>query len=820
MSDNRRIVRIFLASPGDLSNERKIASEVVNELNKTHSAYWKCNLELFGWEDTISQYGRPQEIINRELDQCELFIGMLWKRWGTPPDNDGHFTSGFEEEFVRATDRMEQTKKPFISLMFKKVHPDLLRDPGVELKKVLDFRQNEIDKKRLIFQEFDETQEFERKLSKTISQYIYSIIEKETTEDPSSITTENNSTTLQVTGAQQKGKLFDSIAYELIQTICAKDNAWDATTSIEIARFRLLAASLRRVGNDDSDIGIHDAFLIFLAKEDITLSKQEVAKLLETGIAKYWSSYFPLWYWLSKTTDCQDKLSALAIFKKGVVCRNALRILEILNLELRFPSYLGNDVSRAETIRISLEHEKEEDTCALIYHLANFGRPEDVGELKYLLTNESRKIREAASTATIQILSRNSIDHALKRATEPDIEELNNTLVRGLFEKVAVVQTETLRACLQCPSRILRHMAARTLVSRNALSIDEIQTISSDPSPTVSITGFIAAKKRGVKINSDSVSKTLNSLDNNEINTPICWQTYQSDITSRSQINLIITEYLFHLEVSELEIAERDDNWIATIVRFKKKRTSSKKELIETIHKRSSLIKPVRSVFPRPSASDLLGLTIPKFMENSEANYALCQSAINTLCSFNNKNDLEEIRELIRKPNIKVSRDVLNYFEKHGCWDDIALMEEKAQLRSEGITLALQIDITQSTDRELGKLYYKLGRDRIGDLLNGSIRESVIPYLVANIPIRNFAELQNEMIETLLRHNDGNVRIASALQVVRSMSTSQIKTVTKQYSEESQKIYYDTCQWLDLGCSFSRKIAKSCAQKELQKRYL
>jgi hypothetical protein len=86
MADSRKIIKVFLASPGDLQDERRAAKSVVDEFNKLWADMLGYHVELVGWEDIVSRYGRPQALINRDLERCELFIGMIWKRWGTPPD--------------------------------------------------------------------------------------------------------------------------------------------------------------------------------------------------------------------------------------------------------------------------------------------------------------------------------------------------------------------------------------------------------------------------------------------------------------------------------------------------------------------------------------------------------------------------------------------------------------------------------------------------------------------------------------------------------------------------------------------------------------
>src|SRR6266571_5504608 len=99
MADSRKIVKIFLASPGDLTDERRAAKAVVDEFNALFADDFGYQVELIGWEDTVSVFGRPQATINRELERCELFVGLMWKKWGTPPGIAGRYTSGFEEEF-------------------------------------------------------------------------------------------------------------------------------------------------------------------------------------------------------------------------------------------------------------------------------------------------------------------------------------------------------------------------------------------------------------------------------------------------------------------------------------------------------------------------------------------------------------------------------------------------------------------------------------------------------------------------------------------------------------------------------------------------
>ncbi|MFM9965975.1 MAG: hypothetical protein ACKV2Q_32745 [Planctomycetaceae bacterium] len=72
MSDVRTI-RVFIASPGDLAVERAAFQQVLEELNAGFGDALDITFEPLGWEDTLASTGRrSQEVINREVDRCDV----------------------------------------------------------------------------------------------------------------------------------------------------------------------------------------------------------------------------------------------------------------------------------------------------------------------------------------------------------------------------------------------------------------------------------------------------------------------------------------------------------------------------------------------------------------------------------------------------------------------------------------------------------------------------------------------------------------------------------------------------------------------------
>ena len=92
------VIEVAIASPGDVSKERRLAREVIHEWNHIHSKHRKIVLSAVGWETHSSpKMGeRAQEVINKQvLRGADLLVGIFWTRLGTPT---GESASGTVED--------------------------------------------------------------------------------------------------------------------------------------------------------------------------------------------------------------------------------------------------------------------------------------------------------------------------------------------------------------------------------------------------------------------------------------------------------------------------------------------------------------------------------------------------------------------------------------------------------------------------------------------------------------------------------------------------------------------------------------------------
>jgi hypothetical protein len=160
MADTRTVIRTFLASPGDVGPERDAASEIVSELNAIWSKFLGLTLELIRWE-THAYPGigdDAQFVINEEIaDDYDLFVGIMWMKFGTPTQRAG---SGTEEEFNRAYQRYTRDPQSVRIMFYFKSPPsptDVVDQHQIEA--VAAFRQK-VGNQGVLYWTFQDEQHF------------------------------------------------------------------------------------------------------------------------------------------------------------------------------------------------------------------------------------------------------------------------------------------------------------------------------------------------------------------------------------------------------------------------------------------------------------------------------------------------------------------------------------------------------------------------------------------------------------------------------------------------------------------------------------
>jgi len=175
MRDRTRTkVRIFVASPIDVLDERNRLTHVVEQLNRGLADQLRLTIELLRWETHVTpDIGRPQSVVFDQLPPAEwdIFIGILWMRFGSDtgeidPDTKQPYRSGTEEEFKAAYRERYTSNSGWPKVMFYRS----IRPPtnALQIPAQFDLVRNFFDgfdpagPHPGLIQHYDQPEEFER----------------------------------------------------------------------------------------------------------------------------------------------------------------------------------------------------------------------------------------------------------------------------------------------------------------------------------------------------------------------------------------------------------------------------------------------------------------------------------------------------------------------------------------------------------------------------------------------------------------------------------------------------------------------------------
>lgn len=131
--------KVFLSSPNDVKDDRDAVEQMILDFSKKSEKDYGIKLVPLVWEKHVTRGpGRPQEKANRLVKKCQIYIGFLGKRFGSPT---GLMESGTEEEFIKAFHKWEEQKRPDMRFFFKEVQIDPRADDMAQTQKVINFEK-------------------------------------------------------------------------------------------------------------------------------------------------------------------------------------------------------------------------------------------------------------------------------------------------------------------------------------------------------------------------------------------------------------------------------------------------------------------------------------------------------------------------------------------------------------------------------------------------------------------------------------------------------------------------------------------------------
>ena len=810
MPSTRKILRAFLASPGDLQDERRAIHDVVVEFNESWADELGYQIELLGWEETVSGYGRPQHLINQEVDRCDLFIGMIWKRWGTPPSGSGEFTSGFHEEFERAMARRERGDSPEISLFFKIISKDLMEDPGDDLKRVLEFREHIVSEKKILFQKFSTVRDIENLVRKCVTKYVNGIRAKDVSSGSNEtrairVKSESKGSEDQNQNPEASPLSIESFSFlsNLIDRI-GHEKAMDNLSAFDVARFRLIANSISKHGNEELNLGVHDINIIFsVYPEDMKLGDREYIFLVRLGFQYLGNENVPLWRWYSALSNSRIDVAAWSSFvgandeeKIGAISvLNALsRMLptddERLKREWIIDSWFFNDTSaRVKSV-------------ALNYLAAN-GTAEDfiVAKNEYDQNNHetSRKALECMIGILLRVGERNS---AQRLALELQFESLDAGILQTVLDGFEHLETEVLLLGLEHRNSQIRLQTLRVLLGRNLLDREIAERLLEDSDVLVRNEAIIVLSNIGRSFSQEEIENILITTQGktNLMN-------YSVDMKERAILTQRQLEKLKELSESELT-SKIDVNHIfdddAYFVRAEKYFTKYVKELRRNIDDTFSAYFEEQIRHTETTFGALVDISRYRKLEDYSKK-DLTRRGLDILCKANKCEDLMRIRKNLQDGYTGISTEDAIYLGKNGEWEDISLLANFSLPTS-------AVDYSDLQD-QIARAILNIARRRsMSDHVSVEMPANILKRVIELCSISKFSQISDVALFDLFNHESADVRKAASIKAVQVFSAKRIRSTLREYIGSDKYRYYNVIHWLDLGASMSRAEARKVAR--------
>lgn len=815
MPSTRKILYTFLASPGDLQDEREAIRDVVDEFNESLADELGYHIELLGWENTVPGFGRPQELINQDVDRCDLFIGLIYKRWGTPPDKEGKFSSGFHEEFELSMARRKNSKSPEVALFFKDIPEEFMKDPGDDLKRILEFKESIITEKKMLFKEFSTTRDIEKLVRKRVTAHVLRVKAADADSEPKEVRAKpTDSKPEEETGEKKnlESSPFSAEGFSFLKSFVDRIGRQDAMADLrasEVARFRLLAHSISKPGNEAVAMGVHDINILFSARsEDMQLGESETRCLARLGIYHLSNENVPFWCWYSDLsrldTGTDIDVALLEVFLASLFGANdetkvgAIKVLSTLERDIptdreRRTLILDSWFSEKSSVRVR---------SAALEYLAKMGTMEEyaIAEREYRETSLLKALE-----CMIGILLRTGQENlAQQLVLDSPFESLDADMLQAVLDGFENLETEKLLPGLEHRNIQVRLRALKILLERDSLDAEMAERLSRDKDASIRNEAIVALLKLGRSFTEEEIKTILITEGDSSKKGEEFFARYQIEQMKNISEGDLTRKIESSLELNDTAYFVRVERYFTQHVKKLRRDIDNTFEdyFKERIRRTRALYDPL--LIDNKDYKDYIDR-----VDNIEDFYRkmITRQGLDVLCRAGKRGDLQRIRDNIQSGYAGVSKENVKYLEKHGEWTDIRLL-----LNVEIGAIALP-SYYEDFQEDAAKTIIKISRGRsISELFALDMNPVILKKTIELCAKSRYSKISNDTLFELLYHESPDVRKAASIKVVQTFSVKRIKSILREYISSDKYRYYNVIHWLDLGASMSRNDAMKVAR--------
>jgi hypothetical protein len=722
--------------------------------------------------------------------------------------------------------RCEETRSPEISLFFKQIPDEFTVDPGDDLKKVLEFRKNIIACKKILFQNFSTVRDMETLVRKCITAYVNRVRAEDESSEPDELRATRARSGSGEASEEDKERESSPLSAEgfrflegLVEKMRQVDSL-DALSASDVARFRLLANSISKPGNEEMNLGVHDINILFAARtEGMKLGEREIRWLARLGFQHLANENVPLWCWYSALPD--SKFDPAVFFSFFGANENekvgAISVLTALGRDLPTDD---DSIKRGWIIDswFSDGSSAKVRTAALGY-LAKCGTASDLEIARKEYARSDYGTSRSALECMVGILLRTGQAKAAQVfVLESQFESLNANLLQSVLDGFAGLETSALLPGLEHRNAQVRVRAMKSLHGRGALDIGMAERLTGDSDALVRSESVAALLTLGKPLVEEEIKKILlppqkqpsfgllglGSAEGSDRKGEEIFQQHQLDVLrglSEAELEKRVEASFIHDNTAYFALVERYfRNHAGELRRDVDDRFGSYFE---------ERIRRMEGVFgERSTIQDLVKKTrdLEGFLRKN-----LTRQGLNLLCTAKKPEDLQRIRANLRDGYAGASKYDAEYLGRHGEWADISMLANAEGLRLGATLLTMSGD--DEFQVEVARAITSIGKKHsVSDLFSLEMPAAILKKTIELCAESRFAKISQRVLLALFNHESDGVRKAAAVLAVRALPAKRIKSILREYVSSDKYRYYNVIHWLDLGASMSRDDARKVAR--------
>ncbi len=776
----RDVLRVFIGSPGDLQPERKKAREVVERVNRHLARNLGIYVELRGWEDTLPGSSRPQELINEDIKESDLFVGLVWRRWGSPTSQNGGYSSGFEEEFELAREQLGSGQLENIWLFFKEIDEERRRDPGEQLRQVLLFRSKVTEGKGIFYKEFPSLERWGELLYDSLVEYLTRESGLGSSPD-SSVPRDNGDSAIAVRGSG----LLESI--DAVSKAVSSDDV-GAVDRLQTTRVYLATvALLNAMRTETTTIGIHEDQYLYRLRDRVQLTRLEQLYVLMSLTADR-DGVLAGWRWVSLSSE-EVGQALLYLTATSQFFTTQIDALDLLFHLDRYPDLdtLMNTIDTSDSLVVD----------RALRLLGRVAPMEDLTKLTELAQTSTPDIAEEAWKAALAVLARHSPEQAIEWLKGPGSYRDEHT-VRIIRPVLAGIGAEAIRELLDDRSPSVRRVVFERL--KESLPEPVVRKLSRDENGSIRAGAYEELVRRGEGVSEEEIEECVPEKERPTYS--VGDPSIDEDPPTPSREDVLF-EYYRRMPYAELsaEIGwsslkaplryeALSDRYFAE---FKQTLRSDVEDDFARLEDASFLPNIDESSLDEDEREQVRELLKERRRINSFVKETFRRAAFRSLSKHAEAEDARLARALLSERRFGLMehdlvRAAFGILWEHGAEDDQelvgALISETHYpgIKAAGAQLYLRLAAEPDSDA-----FARLAGFKEDGVVRGALQ-----YVLSNPNWLAFADAQG-----LLYSDRSDLRVLGLAFLARTRSRQELVSLLNEYPNRSSRYYYDVVCWLD-----------------------